>query len=236
MKKLLTLVCICLHGIAFAQTSQEITVEGFARVLVTPDVAVLKISIAKRDIQQNLALQKLNETSKQLLNFLHKQGFSDKQMVISEFSIQPNNNYQNNSKTYEASNSFKITFALDTKRLDYFYGRLQGQNFSDVQVDFETAISDSLQQVSNEKITALVIQNAKAKAQLIAKSLEAKVGKVKSVLRQMPVQEERILRFVASETKGDKEVVPPPPPTAFRNLSVEPIELTDSLVIVFTLE
>ncbi len=234
MKKLLTLVCICLHSIAFAQTSQEITVEGFARVSVVPDVAILKISIYKRDVQQNLALQKLNETSLQLLSFLHKQGFSDKQMAISEFSIQPNNNYQNNSKTYVASNSIKITFALDTKRLDYFYGRLQGQNFNDVQVDFETAISDSLQQVSNEKLTALVIQNAKAKAQLIAKSLEAKVGKVKSVLRHSAVPREEEV-FVAIETKGDTEAVPPPP-TAFRNLSVEPMELTDSLVIVFTLE
>lgn len=220
---------------AFSQTTSgnEISAEGSAKTKVKPDLANFRITVVKENLVEKTAIKELNEEIEKLQKVLFSLGFTDKNIKVADYQISSNEN-SDNKKEYSATNSLSINFVLDNKLIDAFYQQIQSENMKDLDVTFETQMSEELEKTTRQKLVQMAVLDAKSNAENIAKALDVKISNVKQVskynLRDLAVSAMKVdqLRF-------DKPMVAmaASAKTSFDKFEVEEKELQETITIVY---
>lgn len=236
MKNIATILLFSIFTIsAFSQTTSgnEISAEGSAKTKVKPDLANFRITVIKENLVEKTAIKELNEEIEKLQKILFSLGFSDKNIKIADYQISSSEN-SDNKKEYSATNSLSINFALDNKLIDAFYQQIQSENMKDLDVTFETQMSEELEKTTRQKLVQMAVLDAKSNAENIAKALDVKISNVKQVskynLRDLAVSAMKVdqVRFnkpllaMAASAK-----------TSFYKFEVEEKELEETITIVY---
>lgn len=233
MKKLLLMLLLTATA-TFAQqtTKSELAAGGLGKLSVKPDVVKLTLNISKENESEKTALKELNDEVAKLEIFFKKIGLPASNIKIASYSVTEGYRNEKDKQHYVANNSLTIRFKIDNKVLDAFYGELQAGNYKDVYVDYETGLSDELEQKIKAELVTKAIQDAKQNAENIAKALGVKITGVKSVSkfndRPMYTVEE-----VKYKDVGRAAMAVSAPPTAFSRYEVEEEERTETINIIF---
>ena len=236
MKKIITIFIFSFLTIqTFSQTKSgnELVAEGIAKTKIKPDLANFKITVTKQNTIEKTAIKDLNQEIEKLQNVLFKLGFTEKNVKISEYKISKDN-YENR-KEFSATNTLSVDFVLDNKRIEGFYQEIQNENLQDVDIEFETQISENLEKTTRQKLVQNAIIDAKNNAENIATALNVKINNVKQVSKynlrditysSIKMDEVKFLKpRVASEMMNPK--------TSFDKFEVMEVELEETINIVY---
>lgn len=236
MKKIITTLLFSIFTIsAFSQTTSgnEISAEGSARIKVKPDLANFRITIEKQNLIEKTAIKELNEEIEKLQKALFKIGFTEKNIKISDYKVSSDEN-NDGKKEYSATNTLSIDFALDNKVIDAFYQQIQSENMKDLDVEFDTQMSEELEKITRQKLVQIAVLDAKSNAENIAKALDVKINNVKQVskynLRDVAVS---AMKMDQLDFKRPMAAMAPGPKTSFDKFEVEEKELEETITIVY---
>jgi hypothetical protein len=235
IRKITIITALIITSISFAQTNNgnELSAEGNSKVKVKPDIAIFKISIEKQNKIEKVVIKDLNEEVEKLTKTLLVLGFTNKNIKVSDYNISKTESDENKNE-YVATNSLNVEFGLDNKLIDSFYQELQLGTNSNLSVDFETQISSELEKLTKQKLVQLAIEDAKNNAENMSKSLNVKLGDVKSVSkfgnRLELFGKLGDLKVAAAE---NYKFSAPMPKTSFDKFEVEEKELEESITITY---
>ena len=221
---------------AFSQSknSNEIIAEGGSKIKVRPDLATFTLTVEKTDTIEKNAIKLLNLEIDDLVKSLYKVGFTNKTIKISDYDISSSQNDEEKKK-YTASNVLKLEFSLDTRLIDALYKEIQEAGLKDLDISFETKVSDSLEKVTRLKLVQLSIEDAKINANNICKALDLKIVRVKQVLKYKDgifgnPPEINQIKFTPPKIIGDTQISYN---TSFDKFQVEDVELEEKITIVY---
>ncbi len=220
---------------AQSKNSSEMVAEGSAKIKIRPDVAIFTLTVEKNDTIEKNVLKKLNEEIDNLVKSLYKIGFVNTSIKIADYNIESSTDYDNKIKRYTARNSLKLEFVINTKIIDALYKEIETAGLSDLDVSFETKISDSLEKATRLLLVRQAIQDAKVNAENIAMALNVKIIKVKQVLKyregglSSPAEIKQIL-FAPAIIKEDAAISSE---TGFQEFEMEDIELEEKITLVY---
>lgn len=232
---LLLLSFTCLSTFAYSQQhpSNEIIAEGTAKMKVKPDLVLFTLTLEKRDTSEKKAINKLNMAVESLEKALNKIGFSNKSIKISDFDITSSFNDEINKKNYTATNTLKLEFQVDNKLIDGIYTQIQQSSIQDLDIEFDSKLSDSLEKSSRHKLVQLAIEDAKLTATNIATALEIKLGRVKQVQKSTTsavFYNLDMIKFSPPKVVGDTDIKYK---TSFDKFEIEDIELEEQITVVY---
>jgi uncharacterized protein len=215
------------------KNSNEIIAEGAAKTKVKPDVAAFTLTIEKNDTLESNAIKNLNIETEELIKSLNKIGFTERNIKVSDYAISSSINDED-IKRYMASNTLKVEFLIDNKLIDAFYNEIQQASINDLDVSFDTKISDSLEKVTRLRLVHLAIEDAKINANNIAKALDIKIIRVKSVQKfsEALFEHSRMepTRFTPPKIVEDTEIRYK---TSFDKFQVEEIDMEEKNPIIY---
>jgi len=218
---------------ATSQTkSNEIVAEGGSKIKVRPDFVTFIFTVEKKDTSEMKSIKSLNMEVTDLVKSLNEIGFSNKAIKISDYNI---SSFQNDRgrKTYTATNVLKLEFGLDTKLIDALYKKVQDAELKDLNISFETRVSDSLEKTTRLLLVRSAIEDAKSNANNIAKTLNIKLIGVKQVYKYsqgiLNRDNVEMVKF-AKPNMSDKQIKYN---TAFDKLQVDDIEFEEKITIVY---
>ena len=222
---------------AFSQNKKlaEITAEGSSRLKVKPDIVTFTLTIEKTDTIEKNVIKILNEEILSLSQSLEKLGFQNKSIKVSDYRVSSSIDDDNKLKRYTASNILKVEFRLDNKLIDAFYNEIQINNFKDLDITYETGISDSLEKATRVLLVQLAIEDAKANAANISNKLGLTITKVKQVYKenariQVMANEISFVKYTPPKIVGDTDISYK---TSFDKFQVEETELEEKITVVY---
>lgn len=223
---------------AFCQTKNlgEIIAEGGSKMKVRPNVAILSLVVEKMDTIETNAIKNLNAEIDILVNSLYSLGFSNKTIKISDYDVSSSNFRDDiDKKKYTASNTLKLEFQLDTKLIDAFFKKIQEAGLSDLDISFDTKVSDSLEKEIRKQLVQQAIEDAKENANIIAKSLDTKLLRVRQVTKYREglfnqTMEINMVKFTPAKVVGDTQIAYN---SSFDKFQVEDVELEEKITIVY---
>lgn len=236
MKDTITIFLFLIFTIsAFSQTTSgnEISAEGSARTKVKPDLANFRITVIKENLVEKTAIKELNEEIEKLQKTLFKIGFTEKHIKISDYKLSSSEN-NDDKKEYTVTNTLSVDFALDNKVIDAFYQQIQNENMKDLDVEFETQMSEELEKTTRQKLVQIAVLDAKSNAENIAKALDVKISNVKQVSKYnlrdvyvaaMKVDQVRFSKPMLAMAASAK--------TSFDKFDVVEKELEETITIVY---
>lgn len=236
---MLRLLAILLFGIVTTKassqqkTSNEIIAEGGAKMKVRPDIATFTLTIEKNDTIERNAIKALNLQTDELIKSLSKIGFTNKNIKISDYDISSSTNDEH-KKRYTASNVLKVEFGIENKLIDAFYSEVQQSQIEDLDIAFDTKVSDSLEKATRLRLVQLAIEDAKTNANNISNALGIKIIKVKQVQKYAEALFDKnkieIVKFAPPEIVRDTEIKYS---TIFDKFQVEDVELEEKITVVY---
>lgn len=230
-----TLSSFILFAYSQQQPSNEVIAEGAAKMKIKPDIVVFTLTMEKRDTSEKVAINKLNIAIDVLGKALNKIGFTNNAIRISDYDVSSSLNAQNNRKTYTASNALKLEFQIDNKLIDAIYGQIQQAGINDLDVEFGSKLSDSLEKVSRLRLVKLAIEDAKGNATNIANALDIKLVRVKQVQKSADgsvFYKVEINKFTAPKIFGDTEIKHK---TSFDKFEIDDVELEERITVIYTI-
>lgn len=213
----------------------EITAEGQAKMKVKPDIVIFTLSVEKEDTIEKNAIRLLNEEIQFLSQSLEKIGFPAKSIKISDYRVStPGYNHDDQPKKYMASNTLKVEFWINNKLIDALYSEVQSKGFNDLDITYETKLSDSLERSVRTKLVQMAIEDAKANALNISKGLGLTIRKVKQVFKENPYSQLSLLTLSKfTPPKNSFAATDFSFKTPFDKFEVEETELEEKITIVY---
>ena len=237
MKRQILLICTLFFSLnIFAQSNNqdEIVVEGSAKMKVKPDLVIFTLSVSKKDTTEKFALQKLNKEIDDVVKSLYKLGFTDSSIKISDYGISSNTNNRD-EKYYSALNILKVEFAINTKLINALFAAFENGSFEDLDISYETFISQNLEKTTLQKLIQLSILDAKQNAENICKALGIKTKRVKQIVKDrynsfVTPPAIKSIQYTSPVAKKDSEVTYN---TSFEKFDVEEKEMGEHITIVY---
>jgi hypothetical protein len=236
MKKIITIfifVLLTFHSFSQTKNGNELVAEGNSKIKIKPDLAIFKIKVTKQNAIEKTAIKELNQEIDKLQNALFKLGFTEKNVKISEYKISKDD-YQNRNE-FSATNTLTVNFVLENKRIEGFYQEIQNANLQDVDIEFETEISENLEKSARQKLVQNAILDAKNNAENIATALNVKINNVKLVSKYN-LRESAYSSLNVAAVKFVKPMVASEminPKTSFDKFEVAEVELEETITIVY---
>ena len=219
--------------IAQEKNSNEIVSEGSAIIKIKPDLVAFTLTVEKTDTSEKSVLEKLNLEVQNLIKTLYKIGFTDKTIEIAGYDVSGSFNNKD-KKIYTASNVLRLEFTIDTKLINQLYKQIQEAKLNDLDISYETSLSDSLEKATRQILVQKALADAKANADNIANTLNLKIAGVKQVSKYATNLIDRdkieIKQFVPPEIYKDEEVKTN---TSFNTFHVINMELNEKFTIVY---
>jgi uncharacterized protein len=233
MRFLLFVIVTCFTLVSKGQvkSSNQLISTGYAKAKLKPDVAVFEFTIIKENTLEPEALKLLNLGANKLTTILLTLGFNKTQINISGYTLFATEN-ESGRKLFRATNTLRVQFRLDNKTIDQVYRVIEKEKISDININFETKVSDSLEKATRARLTLLAIADAKNSAENISKGLDMKLGKVVQVQKYGE----------GSLESGKMEMIKFTPPmkvtdeilkTSFSDFEVDDVELEEQITIIF---
>lgn len=184
MKRLYTLfIAVIFMNGAFAQSISILSLSGEAKKKVTPDIAIIQINLSAKDKAENVSYKQLMDISSSTLNKLKSLGFKDDQIKITGFSISSQTQWIKTTsyKTWVASQSFIVKFPLDKQRVLETYERFLSDTVKGTSLSFDTECSDALKEKVQNELIQMAIDNAAARANLIAQKTGQTIAGIRTI-------------------------------------------------------
>lgn len=237
MRKNLTIlafVLLTLNSFSQQRSGNEITSEGIAKTKVKPDLASFRISVEKRNIIEKTSIKELNEEIEKVQKILLRIGFTEKNIKISEYKVSSNDN-DNDKKEYTTLNTLVVEFNLNNQLIEAFYQEIQNENLKDADIQFETQISEELEQATRQKLVINAIADAKNNAENIASALEVKILNVKQVSKYSLRNFDNASMLKVAEVKFDKPMIAAAvyQKTSFDKFEVEEKQIEETITVIY---
>lgn len=169
-----------------AATTNTVSFNGEGKVIATPDVAVLSLSILTEATSSKAAQDDNSKKSKALVDFLKKENVADADIKTTNYNIYPQYTYRPNAKP-EIS-GYQVNQSLEVKVRD----------LDQVSVILDGAVSAGANQVSN--LGFRIDDPDRLKAEARAKAIADAKQKAAGLRRQLGIDLGRIINF--SESAG----------------------------------
>ncbi|MBN2085059.1 MAG: SIMPL domain-containing protein [Anaerolineales bacterium] len=168
----------------YAQTPvnlRTLSVSGEGRVSVTPDIAVMSLSVISRDAFINAAWDDNNTKTEAAIAAIRGQGVAEAD-VLSDFSLYQQERYDQFGQptgeiTYVVTHTLTVK-VRDLAKIGDILGAAQAAGVNSVG-GISFSLEDPAPAVSQAR--ALAVADARARAEEVAKGLGVKVGKVLTV-------------------------------------------------------
>jgi len=187
MKKInLVVAALLFAAAAFAQSAQVslLTVEGKSSLKLIPEELFFTVNLSVTDSNYNqcadLAVEKLSHIKQLFID----NGIDEDLLKSNSYSIRELSKYDPQTRKqvfegYEASIPLTIRTKRDYKKNDLIFTLIKNNLESNFNLNF--SLSDEQMEEVKEKLIALAVQDAKEKAQWIAKAAETKLGVIKNI-------------------------------------------------------
>ncbi|MCL2461895.1 MAG: SIMPL domain-containing protein [Defluviitaleaceae bacterium] len=167
---------------AYADTTDmgQINVSGAGSINVDPDVAYVSLGVSTQDASPKAALDANNKLIAAVIAAVKKAGIADKDIRTDGFSMYPNYDYSKSTQVvtgYAVSNNVNVTIRDITKVGDVL--GVATDAGANVAGSVQFSVLDS--SAAYNQALAMAIDNAKGKAQTIAKALGITIGVPASV-------------------------------------------------------
>lgn len=233
--KLLILLSLTLPFNLMAQenSSNQIVAEGASKIKIKPDLVDFTLTVEKTDTSETKALEKLNTEVQDLIKTLYKIGFTDKTIKVADYNVSSSINNKD-KKIYTVSNILNLEFTIDTKIINQLYKQIQTSKLSDIDISYETSLSDSLEKATRQMLVQKALADAKSNADNIANTLNLKLVEVKQVSKYAPdlIEPDKVevVKFTPPKIVNDEDVETE---TSFDNFQVVDMELDEKITIVY---
>ncbi|MGZ3937141.1 MAG: SIMPL domain-containing protein [Flavisolibacter sp.] len=225
-------VVITTNLFAQSQTSDEIVAEGNAKTKLKPDLVRFTLTVSKSNTVEKEAIHNLNKTVEGLVSSFSSLGFSNDNIKIASYEVSSFTD-RDHKKKYTATNVLTINFRIDNRLINQFYGEIEQSGIEDVEINYETSLSDSLEKASRVRLVQQAISDAKAYAMNIAQTLNLQIKKVKQVQKygwMGDVSRVEMVKFTPPIITSDRKVNENTP---FEEFEVAEVELEEKITIVF---
>jgi len=242
IKKIFLGLSVLVAFTTFAQNTnqaQTISLLGEAHKKVSPDVAVISFSIIGKDKEENIALTKLNTQMQQVVDKLIAAGFTKDQLKIADYTLNEDYDYSNGKSKkigYAASQTIILKFILEKEKLNKLFGKFSDEKTENVTVNFNTEISNEIQEKTTNELIVLAIQDATKKANIIAGASKLKVKTTKDIEYKVVSFDPMGYRHGAMSIKFDKVSSNAGAESSFLNINVNEVELSETIKITFLVE
>jgi uncharacterized protein len=227
------LTFISLNALSQPQNSNEMVVEGVAKIKAKPDLVTFTLNVEKKDVTESSSITLLNKEIDALVKSLNEIGFDNKSIKISDYNVSGVQDEQK-KKLYSATSNLKLEFGLDTKRIDAIYNTILKADLKDIDISFEVKLSDSLEKAIRIKLVQFAIEDAKSNAYNIAKTLNIKLAGIRKVQKTsqglLETDKAVTANFTPPKLVSDREVRYTTP---FDKFQVDDIELLEDITIVY---
>jgi uncharacterized protein YggE len=227
------LTLLSLEAVSQTTHNNEIVAEGSSKTKVKPDLVIFTITVSKIDTSEKNSIKLLNLEINRLVKNLNEIGIDNKSIKISDYSISKSQN-EHNKEEYIATNILKVEFVIDTKLVNSLYNKIQEADLKDMDVSYETKLSDSLEKAIRLKLVQYSIEDAKINANNIANTLNIKLIGVKQVHKYSvePLERDKVEsdKFTPPRIVSDKAVAINTP---FDKFQVDDIELDEKITVVY---
>lgn len=162
---------------------KTITVKGIGKLVVSPDVTVVKLHIKKVTPTYEMALNASARDASEIKDMLSKIGFDRDEIKTSSFSIrQAQESYRTKDGYtkyrnigYEYNQELRLSFPNDNQKLGEIIFILSKHSV-DAEIHFEFTVSDS--ESAKDKLLASAVENAIKKANILALSAHIQLGSI----------------------------------------------------------
>jgi uncharacterized protein len=236
-KLIFATLMVLIYSQLFAQSkaSNEIVAEGAAKMKVKPDVATFMLTVSKIDTVEKNVLRNLNKAVDELVRSLSSLGFKSDNIKIASYDLSSSMDRFRN-KEYTATNELIINFKIDNKLIGDFYSEIEEAGTEDVDVSFETSLSDSLEKVSRSKLVQQAVADARTNATNIAQALNLRIKKVKQVQKYgliTDIPQIEMVKLSPVMIRRDSQVKEN---TAFARFQVQEVELEEKITVIYEIE
>lgn len=215
------------------KSSNQIITEGVSKIKIKPDLADFTLTVEKTDTSESKTLEMLNKEVQDLVNTLYKIGFTDKTIKVANYNVSSSINNKD-KKIYTASNILNLEFTIDTKVINQLYKQIQTSQPKDINISYETSLSDSLEKATRQLLVQKALADAKSNADNIANTLNLKIVGVKQVSKYatdfLDQDQVETVKFSAPKIVKDEEVTTE---TSFDTFQVADMELNEKITIVY---
>ncbi len=225
-------------GTVFGQTDQQtskatVTVNGTAKVFVTPDMTELNIHLSSLKLNMADATKAISDQTQQYIKILKQLGFQETDVKTTNFSAYKNRIYRENGPIdsgYVVSQNLTLKFAYDQALLQKIAAR-----FSEPKdpVDFNISfyVSDALREKTEVDLQTKAVIDARKKAGNLSAAAGVKMGTVKSIIYGSEAQ--GVMYY-----KSDMQMYARAEMSDGANLSFAPqeVELQEMVTVVWYIE
>lgn len=188
MKKiLLVLAVISITATSFAQsaaTSAQIAVEGKSSVKLMPEDLSFTVNLSVKDNNYTKCAEMAVEKMDNIKKLFVKNGIDKDLIKANNYSIREIQKYdpelrQSVFDGYEANIPVTIRTKRDYKKNDKIFELIKDNLESNFNLNF--SLSEEQMEAVKEKLISLAVQDARQKAEWIAKASGASLGKIKNI-------------------------------------------------------
>ena len=160
---------------------RTITVTGTGMVTLTPDIAYITIGVQTQNASASQAVSDNNTQAQAIVTAIKGFGVDDKDIKTTNFSINPQQQYDNNGKltsvTYMVDNTVYVTARDLTKLGDLLDATVKGgaNNINSIEFD----VADKTAALAQARQAA--VDNAKAQADQLTKATGVQLGDVQTI-------------------------------------------------------
>jgi uncharacterized protein YggE len=158
-----------------------ITVSGHSRKTAVPDTAFVSMGIVTREKTSRDAVTKNAKAAQSIMNAIEALGIDKKDIQTQNYSLEPWVSYTNRGKPkrlgYTVQNTVRVTVRDIKKVSDVADGGTKAGANSVQGVEFGLDDNEKI----NREALAAAVENARGKAEAVAKTLGARVGKPLSI-------------------------------------------------------
>ena len=234
MKKIIFFLPILFLSLSMmAQQIPLIEVEGKSEISIMPDEANIQLSLVEKAMKASDATNALNKKTKSIEEALKKTGIKDYDFFVDNYYVYVNRIYAKGTSKdsgYVASQNVRVVVRDIEKDLVKITETLH--QTADMGFNVQLTVSDKLKKASEKQLLELAIEDAKFKADIIAKSLGIEKIKIHRVNYNAqtenfyPVMREAKMMMASTAMDVSEEPIFRPEQRKFH----------DKVIVIFTFE
>jgi uncharacterized protein len=160
---------------------RTITVNGTGTVTLTPDIARISIGVQTKNIDAAAAVGENNDMSQSIMAALSNLGISDDDIRTSDFSIWPQQEYDNNGNLTGTSYMVQNTVNVTVRNLDQLGNLLDAAVQAGANNIYGITFDVADRTAAEAKALVSAVENANAQAEVLAGAANISVGEVISM-------------------------------------------------------
>ena len=217
---------------------KTITIIGVGEISVSPDLAILNLSVESNDETYNTCIAKLNKKTLALKKALAAGGCDKENIKTTAYRINKEFKYDNQLRKsvfsgYKASHALIIRFKNEKEKIDKVFNAL-GSSLAEVNFNLNFDISNRKE--LKEQLIELAIKDAKKKANDIENYAGIKLGKIIDIQYQSNTHSPYVPARGRNMEYSSAKMLGAPADFSPGELDAEDIKLSDNVRIVWELK